>query len=71
MLIVDCDNNPKAAEFVRLTELCEKRPGQFRAVMMAAKAKVQLWKQLGLKTSLNEEYEIRNGVLIISEYEKV
>lgn len=71
MYIIDLDNSPKAAEFVRLKKLYEEYPDKFSFLTMAAKSKVQLWKSLGLKCSENEEYEIKGNVLIISEYEKI
>lgn len=71
MYIIDLDLHPKAAEFARLKNLYDTHPDKFSFLTMAARSKVELWKSLGLKCSENEEYEIKDGVLIISEYEKI
>lgn len=70
-ILIDLKMCPKAEEFVRLEKLHNDYPDKFSFLTFAAKSKIQLWKHLGLKCSENEEYEIKNGVLIISEYEKV
>ncbi|AWD90334.1 hypothetical protein KNT87_gp235 [Erwinia phage Cronus] len=68
-ILIDVVMSPEAQTLVECWTASQYEPNNFDYMVQYAKAKVALWKKLGLENTMSDAFNFQDGVLAITYYE--
>lgn len=68
-ILIDVVMSPEAQTLVECWAASQYEPNNFDYMVQYAKAKVALWKKLGLENTISDAYNFQDGILAITYYE--